>query len=177
MQHLGLLSIIIYWAYVLGVVAHDRKDPSVPISDYMLTGKRRSFYLVAASVGFTLFYIFNIYWLLPEYELATYMYVLMTIAYLMQLCTTFTVRTGRIKTSFHDMTARISGIIAFLLLPVIAFSGIVTNAEKNALLVLYVLFTIAGWHLRSVNRAFYLPMQLVLFGSFYAVIMYLSYSV
>jgi len=175
MQHLGLLSIILYWAYVLGIIARDRKNPAVPISDYMLSGVRRYLYILIAAVSFTLFYLFCIYWLLPEYNLATYVYVLMTVAYVTQLITTFTVRIGRTKQLVHDMAARISGIVAFLLLPIVAFSGEVTTTEKYILLAIYAVLTGFGWHLRRVNRPNYLPLQLGLFGSYYAAIMYLTY--
>jgi hypothetical protein len=177
MQHLGLLSIIIYWSYILSVVAYDRRGLSTPICDHVLNGKRRLVYLIIAPVSFSLFYAFCIFWLLPTYSLGFYAYILITMAYLAQLTTTFVAHTDTNRNqAIHDLSARISGTAAFLLLPIIALSGFIAGTERYVLLGVYGVLTIIGGYLMRGNQPYTLPVQLFIFTSFYAVIMYLTYS-
>jgi hypothetical protein len=176
MQHLGLISIIIYWTYVLGVIAHDRKAPAVPISDYMESGLRRKLYRSLAVVSFSLYGVFSFGWFIPTYDLGLFSYGLMGLAYITQMITTFSPRTNRKGQFIHDMAARISGIAAFILIPMVAFSPFVSSSEKTVLFISYAVLTMFGWYLRRVNRYYYLPLQIGLFGYYYALIMYLTYS-
>jgi multidrug transporter EmrE-like cation transporter len=176
MQHVALISILIYWTYVLGVIARDKKAPAVPISDYMETGRERILYKLIAVTSFTLYGFFTFFWFIPTYDLGLYAYLLMGLAYITQMITTFTLRTNRKGQFIHDMAARISGIAAFILIPMVAFSSFVTSTEKLLLLISYAIMTVIGTYLRRVNRYYYLPLQIGLFGFYYAIILYLTYT-
>ncbi len=177
MIHLGLISTIFYWSYVLVIIYENYRNASVPISDYMLTGYRRKLYVSVATVSFSLFYVFTIFWLLPSYQLHWSSYILMSLAFVFQIATTWIVRNEkRLNQYWHDMTARISGILAFILLPYIAFSPVATQPTIATILVLFPLLIVLGGYLRRVNRRYYLPLQVTLFGTYYALIILATYS-
>jgi hypothetical protein len=175
MKQLGIISIVLYWSTAVFVLYTKRLGSSYAISDHVTTGFFRKLYLVLSLISFMLFFMFGLFWLLPEFNSNVVGYVLLVIALIAEVITTLVPRLGtRIKA--HDTFANIAGTTASLILPLLALSSVTNNIQDIVLWSTTATIVAIGIYIREVNRSNYLHFQVLFYVLFHSAILFVAYS-
>ncbi len=174
MQHLIIAAEVLYWLPLVFILVYYGTDRHSAISDHVASGTPRRIYTPTTTISMTLFLIFCFTWLFPEYGIGPAGYVLVGIAYIGMIITTFLPRISYLVS--HDTSAGLAGTAISFLLLLFVFNESVLQSVRVVIILSYVLMATTGPLLLNKNRKNFFLYQTTYFAVFHACIVLLAYS-
>lgn len=174
MQHLVIVSELLYWVPLAYILLRFGTNRHSAISDHVASGTPRKIYNPTAILSMTLFLIFCYGWLFPEYEIGPLGYILIGIAYVGMVITTFLPRISYLVP--HDMSAGLAGSAISFILLLFVFNDNVTEGVRMLIVLTYAIMAITGPFMLHKHRKNFFMYQLAYFLSFHICIVFLAYS-
>jgi len=128
MQHLVIVSELLYWVPLAWILLHFGVNRHTTISDHVACGTPRTIYTPTALLSMTLFLIFCYAWLFPAYNIGLLGYLLIGIGYTGMVITTFLPRISYLFP--YDMSAGLAGSAISFLLLLFVFNDTVSGSVR-----------------------------------------------
>lgn len=174
MQHLGLLSIILFWMLVASILYRWGTDSNKSISDHVAEGMQHAIYTPGAYLYLGLMTWFLYGWLLPHLQAEWFDYSLLGVS-VASLFAVFSVpRTQRLAKA-HDRLTTLLGCAIFLLVGSLSYRHL-DGAWANAAAVGIFTMLVSGTYLLSRGRRNYLQTEVFYFAMFHLLVLLLTYS-
>jgi hypothetical protein len=173
-QHLILVSTLIYWALIVYVVLRWTESAQESISDHVKHGFRRNLYVSVTATSVSLLATFLAFWFIPEFELPAIAYLFVACAAIAEIATTFIPRINN-SIKIHDNLANTAGISILLFNCLILLSHQVATELAYVVGLFSFAMLILGFRLRVYGRRHYLSQQIAYYGLFNLGILLVTY--
>ncbi len=175
MQHIGPLSLFLFWLTLLFVFKKWGLHIHRTLSDHVKNGASRTVYMSSSYVTMTALSVFMLTWLLPHVRSSRVTYFFVIVSYVSILCVATIPRTQS-KKHLHDMCAALMGSSLFLILLTIATLSSATDSLKWVVGIACVPMCIIGVSALQYDRKYYLLYQGAYYLIFTIMIILLTYS-